>query len=200
MLWLIPKLNHKGDVSASHIGYMISPLNVINIFSEGKQFGVDNDCYSGKFNKDKFLKLMDKIMPYKNKCLFVNPPDVVGNYEKTTESYCQWYREIKDRGLPISYILQDGFRMKLPELKPDCLFVGGSTEFKLSQIVLRYLQVVGSGYWVHIGRVNSFKRIMHFRFVMDSFDGTDVAMYPNVILKQRNRELAWLRSQLELNI
>jgi hypothetical protein len=182
-------------------GYLIAPSGGCkHALDSDKQFGVDNDAYSGKFNRDKFLRLLDKVQPHANRCLFVNPPDVVGNAEATTENYHAWYPEIKGRGLPVSYVMQDGMTL-LPQLKADCLFVGGSTEFKLSQWVLRLLRVVGADYWVHIGRVNTLKRLLHFRYVADSFDGTQAYRFqPDIGTRYIRNSLMFIQQQSEMEI
>ena len=201
MLWLLPAQNKKHIITVEY-GFLISPTGgVKHVADSDKQFGIDNDAFNGKFNKDKFLRLLDKMVSYKDRCLFVNPPDVVGDAVQTTENYYQWYNEIKGRGLPILYILQDGWNLQLPKPKADCIFVGGSTEFKLSNTVMRLLQVVNPDYWVHIGRVNTYKRLLHFRHVADSFDGTQIYRFqPDIGVKLMQKWLGLINKQQELGL
>ena len=201
MLWLLPARNKKHVITVPY-GYLLSPAGgTKQVTDTYKRFGVDNDAYSGKFSRDKFLRLLDKMMPHKDRCLFVNPPDVVGDAVKTTINYHDWYAEIRGRGLPISYILQDGFDMQLPKLKADCLFVGGSTEFKLSNSVLRLLQVVKPDYWIHIGRVNTLNRLLHFRHVADSFDGTQIYRFrPDEGVNLMKNWLGFISQQQEFSL
>jgi hypothetical protein len=198
MLWLLPAKNKKHTIDVPH-GYLITPYGGgKHALESNNRFGVDNDSYTGKFDRDKFLRLLDKIAPHKDRCLFINPPDVVGNAIQTTNLYHEWYTEIKGRELPISYILQDGC-VGIPDLKPNALFVGGSTEFKLSQWVLKLLQVVKSDYWIHIGRVNTLRRLLHFRYVADSFDGTQAYRFqPDIGTKYIRNSLRFIDAQMEL--
>ena len=203
MLWLLPARNNKHDYSKfPDYGWLASPSGGIKHILESKQrFGVDNDCYGGKFNKDKYLKLLDRVMPYKDRCLFVNPPDVVGDAVATTDYYFIWHDLIKERGLPISYVLQDGFTQIPQSKRPDALFVGGTTDFKLSQYVLKLLQVVSPDYWIHIGRVNTLRRMLHFRHVADSFDGTQGYRFkPDFGVKYTINSLRFIEQQQELSI
>ena len=63
----------------------------------------------------------------------------------------------------------------------DCLFIGGSTEWKMGSGADQCIKIAKSrGKWVHVGRVNSQKRIRHFKLVgVDSVDGTSLTYAPD---------------------
>jgi hypothetical protein len=124
------------------------------------------------------------------------PSALRGNAEKTFELFDRWYPELADRGLPVAIVAQDGmtpadlghdFIRRHPALK--VLFVGGSTEYKLSRLageVMRHCRLLGL--WVHVGRVNSRARLHHVQsWRADSFDGTGVARAPDVVLARMLR-------------
>lgn len=66
----------------------------------------------------------------------------------------------------------------------DVLFIGGSTKWKLgldSQAIAR--EAIKQGKWLHMGRVNSYKRFMLAASIdCDSVDGTFLAFGPTVNL------------------
>lgn len=106
--------------------------------------------------------------------LFLPAPDVVGN-AKATLARAGALREIKAAGFHPAYVAQDGSeRIPPPWDDLDCLFIGGSTAWKLSEMArLLVAEAKRRGKWVHMGRVNSFRRLaLAARWGCDSADGT----------------------------
>jgi hypothetical protein len=145
----------------------------------------DNDCYTGKFNKGKFIKWLEMARPYQDRCLFVTCPDVVCDPITTCKQYLEWQPIIKNMGYRPALVLQDGIKSKdIDWANTDAVFVGGSTDWKLSQDVIRLLIKAGErGKWRHIGRINSLKRMSHFWNYAESFDGTDFIYHPEESVK-----------------
>jgi hypothetical protein len=94
---------------------------------------------------------------------------------------------------PVAFVAQDGANVtNIPWCDFDVLFIGGTTSFKQgfgSGLIAREARERGK--WVHVGRVNSLKRLMHWAEIADSADGTFLAFGP-----QRNapRVKSWVES------
>jgi len=151
---------------------------------QGLPWAYDNGCYSG-FDPVRWLHTLDAHETYRETCLFVTCPDVVGNALATLEKWRTWMPVIVERGWPVAFVAQDGqeFHPFPPEF--DTLFVGGTTEWKLSPRAddcIRRAQALGK--WVHVGRVNTQRRIRHFqRIGVDSVDGTAIAFEPDAKIR-----------------
>jgi hypothetical protein len=142
---------------------------------------MDNGVFTGKFNEQEFWGKLERVYPYKENCVFVVAPDVVSNAIATMDAFRYWGCRIQAKGWPVAFAAQDG--QELFDLPPefDALFIGGSTEWKLSHHALDLIrQAKKMGKWVHVGRVNSQKRIRHFQLAgVDSVDGTSVCFAPD---------------------
>jgi hypothetical protein len=106
---------------------------------------------------------------------------------------------IREIGYRAALVGQDGMEhLDVPWDEFDCLFVGGSTEWKLgagAEILIR--EAKRRGKWVHIGRVNSRKRYLKFADLADSCDGTYLTFGPDVNLPKLLRWLEdWKRPKL----
>jgi hypothetical protein len=158
--------------SPKHTGV---PLGI----KKGLPWAADNDCFQGSFDFENFLNwLNQKMQPYKDTCLFITVPDVLADSKMTMVSYSKFAPLLST--WPLAFVAQDGL-VNLPDLTPDyrTLFIGGTTEFKLSEKVVNLIsQARARNKHVHIGRVNWKKRYNHFRKLpgSDRFtcDGTRV--------------------------
>lgn len=141
-------------------------------------WAMDNGAFTG-FNADKFRRQMDRMSGLP-KCLFVVAPDVVCDHQRTLEYWQNWHAEIKERGYPAAFVLQNGVTLATVPQEADAVFIGGDTHFKFTQIVRDIVQDARSrGKWVHNGRVNSIKRITYSLSIgCHSFDGTNYAIDP----------------------
>lgn len=190
MLWLIPsglecsRLNVEKNID--HIGQLLTPrtwhMNQLDEFP--LKWGADNDCFTGRFNGQRFIVWLESTRRYQDRCLFVACPDVVADKEKTLEQFSEWQPIIRKLGYSPALVLQDGMTTDLPWSKFDAVFVGGTTEYKLSQDVIAILNKAGElGKWRHVGRINSINRMKHFWEYADSFDGTDYVFHPEGSVK-----------------
>lgn len=134
-------------------------------------WAADNGAYSSGFKPSKFFPWLESLSPYKEKCLFVVVPDSVGNAIETLELWREWVWHFD--GWPVAFAAQDGQEnLPLPNYY-DALFVGGTTEWKMSEAaesVIRRAQ--NDKKHIHIGRVNWFKRYKHFRMMKGSENWT----------------------------
>jgi hypothetical protein len=117
--------------------------------------------------------------------LFLTVPDYPMDAVRT-RGY--WYRvagPLSCTRLPLAYVIQDGQEaVDVPYDEAACIFIGGSTEFKLGEVARGIVaHAKRLGLWVHMGRVNSARR---GRYAMDlgcdSVDGSGFSRYPDRML------------------
>ena len=158
---------------------------------EADKWCMDNGIFTGKFSEHKFFKKLKDMESYRNSCVFVVAPDVVSNAIATMSAWRYWGMQIKALGYPAAFVAQDG--QELFDFPPDfdALFIGGSTEWKMSVHALDCVKRAKDlGKWVHVGRVNSQKRIRHFQLAgVDSVDGTSVCFAPKKNYPRLDRQL-----------
>lgn len=154
-------------------------------------------CDNGKFGKgwpgfEKWFAWLKKTVETygPERCLFATAPDVVGDAVETLIQSSPWLTPMRELGVPVAYVAQDGCQ-DAPGLIPwaefDVLFVGGSTEFKLgSEALCR--EAIERGKRVHIGRVNSYKRMQWAKDCgAESCDGTFIKVAPDINLPRARR-------------
>ena len=153
-------------------------------FDAGVPFCLDNEVFTGKFDENKWLSAVELCNQYKDKCLFIVIPDVIGDCTSTLAQFNHYRDMVKD--LPVALVSQDGIKEqahKIPWNDFDCLFIGGSDEHKLGREGGWILnQAKKHNKWVHVGRVNSPKRILQF-WRADSWDGTHLGFMPSDVTK-----------------
>jgi hypothetical protein len=125
---------------------------------------------------------MERLSPYKGSCLFAPAPDVLGDAIATIERSLPVLSQIRDLGYKAAFVAQDGLRIKdIPFDEFDCLFIGGSTSWKLSADA-RVIALLARGMkkWVHMGRVNSARRFLTaYKWGCDSVDGNFLKFGPH---------------------
>lgn len=140
-------------------------------------FAIDNGGFS-RFDLKAFESLLAREQHRQHLCRFVALPDVVGSARRTLECFEQWRDELS--GWPKALVAQDGLEhLTIPWDSIDALFVGGSTEWKMSKHAadcIRAAKICDK--WVHVGRVNTPGRFEHFEALnVDSIDGTGLGRY-----------------------
>ena len=143
------------------------------LLNAGAYWMMDNNNFTGDFDIKKWLNQLLKNLPYQDSCIGIPVPDSIGDSLKTIRLFSQYYKVVSDMGYKVSFVSQDGIT---PEITPwdsfDVLFVGGTDRHKLSdEAVIMIAEAKLRGKWVHVGRVNSAKRIKRF-WMVDSVDGT----------------------------
>ena len=175
-------------------------LGVMLSFNAGKQsmqghnlFAADNGCFvqSEKYSDEGYLNWLNKLD--RKSCLFATAPDVVGDAEKTRERSYPMLPKIRSLGFKAAFVIQDGEtpdHILWDEL--DAIFVGGSTSWKLGPEAADIVsEAKKRNKWVHMGRVNSFKRMRLAAAIgCDSVDGTHVAFAPD---KNREEVKQWIK-------
>jgi hypothetical protein len=177
-----PRIDRFG--MAEYVGRLISPRGGPRV-RPGESWAGDNDAF-GAWDEDRFVKMLCRVETWPG-CLFVAAPDVVGKARETMERFDDWRWEIVGRGLPVALVGQDGIEdMDIPWDSFDAWFIGGSTEWKLSSASAELaVQAKRLGKWVHMGRVNSHRRLqIAYDVGCDSVDGTGWSKFPDEKFKR----------------
>lgn len=156
---------------------------------EGVWWVMDNGSFSN-FDVQKFTRMAGAGFgdPW---CKWIALPDEVGDHEKTLEYFHYWQDYFSRQWIPTrdritsksAFVLQDGATIEtIPWDKITAVFLGGSTRFKLSRRAYEILDHARDlGKWVHVGRVNTTSRIVHFHGIADSIDGSGIARFDEML-------------------
>lgn len=150
---------------------------------EPGRWAMDNGAFSN-FDAKAFERMLLRFEGRAG-CLFCAAPDVVGDAEATLAKFPFWSGVIRRAGFPVALVAQDGLTVsRTPWAQFDALFIGGTTEFKEgadARTLVGYAKALGK--WVHMGRVNSKRRIFYAASIgCDSIDGTGFSKWPKVRL------------------
>jgi hypothetical protein len=154
-----------GGLEDNSFGVMITPgrYGISAGIRCGLDWAADNQAFTKGFNPDVFFPWLNGLMEYRSTCLFVSCPDVVGNSNQTLDLFDKWCHSFA--GWPVAFVAQDGQETKeFPDDRLwDCLFIGGSTKWKMSDGAIECIQRAQKlGKRIHIGRVNYYNRYRHF--------------------------------------
>ena len=182
------------DAMASGLLGQLRQPNCGHTVVPGTKWAADNGAFSQTrtFDPDRWLRwLTDQST---EGCIFAVVPDVVGDHVATLDLWHQWASAVRDLGHRPAFVLQDGCEPDDMPADTDCVFIGGSTDYKLSFAASECVRLAKSrGWWVHMGRVNSRRRIrIAAAMGCDSVDGTYLAFGPDVNLP---RLLSWMHPE-----
>jgi hypothetical protein len=159
----------------------------------GLPWAADNAAFTG-FDAGAFCGLLGRIAGRPG-CRFVACPDIVGDAAATLARFTVWEPVIREAGLPVALVGQDGAEaMELPWGRFHALFLGGSTEWKLGPGAAALArEAKRRGLWLHMGRVNTHRRFRHaFALGCDSIDGSGFSRWPDQRVPLALRWLAGL--------
>lgn len=188
-----------------NLGRLVTPRHFSSIekmAADGWPWAADNDCFQS-FDIDAYGRMLDRLKPSAETCLFVAVPDVVGDAIATAKRFELWTSATRRRGLPSALVAQDGLE-DLPLWlartwhRLDALFIGGTTEWKMGPHAAAIAQEAKrQGLWVHWGRVNTRRRFDYIRSTgaCDSFDGSKWAVFRKTYLDEG---LAWTENGEQL--
>ena len=177
------------------VGVMVTPM-MGTVIPPGRLWAADSGCFAnpGAYSVGRYLRWLERHLPQQADCLFAcAAPDTLGDAARTLAESTPLLPILRQIGYPAAFIAQDGLEhLPVPWDAFDCLFIGGTTEWKLSRAALRLMRVAKErGKWVHVGRVNSFRRLRLMASAgADSVDGTYVKYAPDLLAP---RLAAWLR-------
>lgn len=168
-------------IASGDIGLMLTP-NTGYRLDNVAVWALDNGCFTNAYpGDDAYIALLDRLRPWSARCLFATAPDVVGDAAATLELFAQMGDRIRGRGYPVALVAQDGLTdAAVPWDHLDWLFLGGTDSFKLSETAAALIAAAKRrGVRVHVGRVNSERRLRWFAARdADSADGTVLAFDP----------------------
>lgn len=164
------------------IGLMVQPGNgYTNRVDRYPFFGADNGCFADKWVEDKHFSWLERLP--RDRCLFAVSPDLYPDTLESQRRGLAYAPLIREMGFPVAIVAQDNAEQLMwPWDDFDVLFVGGerrhppSSEWKISAAAERLVKNARRhGKWVHMGRVNSLKRMERAREMgCNSADGTFV--------------------------
>lgn len=166
------------------LGYIDTPRQG-NRRPDDMTWCADNGCFSDKFNEPKWWSWLMANADQAKSCWFAVAPDVVGDAAATLVRSLPWLPRIRALGYPAAFVAQDGLEeLATPWDEFDVLFIGGTTEWKLSHHVRELvIEAKANNKLVHMGRVNSRRRIRYAHSIgCNSVDGTFLAFGPDVNL------------------
>jgi hypothetical protein len=175
------------------LGFIDTPAQG-NKRPDGLTWVADNGAFSDRFNEAEWWEFLTRNADRAGTCLFAVAPDVVADAAATLERSLPWLPKIRGLGYPAAFVAQDGLEdTAVPWDEFDCLFIGGSTTWKLGPEARSLVaEAKRRGKWVHMGRVNSERRWKYADAIgCDSVDGTYLTFGPDVNLP---RLLAWTRN------
>jgi hypothetical protein len=145
-------------------------------------WAADNGCFAelkrpGCFVPARWLEWLE--LAGSDRCLWATLPDVVGDARATWTRSEPYVDRVRALGFPVSIVMQDGlesepFIWRAILNSADAVFIGGSTDWKLSTHAARLsAEAKRHGLTVHMGRVNSWKRLAYAASIgCDTADGT----------------------------
>jgi hypothetical protein len=174
------------------LGYMNTP-QMANILPPGVTWAADNGRFSApaQYTDAGYLGWLAR-QPME-RCLFAVAPDVLADHTATIHLSRPLFPRLRALGYRAGFVAQDGWReYDTPWDEFDCLFLGGSTTFKLGRGAAAVAAARARGKWAHMGRVNSYRRLRLAAAIgCHSADGTFLKFGPDV---NEPRMLAWLEA------
>ena len=162
-------------------------------------WAADNGCFSDRWTEMPWLDWLATLPT--DGCLFAVAPDVYPDAQASLDRGLQYADLIRSMGFPVAIVAQDGAEnIRYPWDEFDCLFIGGAKtanpkdEWKISPQAEQVCRAArNAGKWVHMGRVNSLRRMERARSMgVQSCDGTFIKHGPEINLKRMARFLQLL--------
>jgi hypothetical protein len=176
------------------LGFLKTPQMGNTFDFDAGPWAADNGCFTlgARFDLRQYLRFLAGRRRHTHTCRFAPAPDVVGDAAATLIRSAPVLARIREYGFPAALVAQDGLTDP-PWDDFDCLFIGGTTEFKLSHRARELTEAAQvRGKWVHMGRVNSETRLRTAAmWGCDSADGTFLKFAPDTNIP---RLLRWLDS------
>jgi len=186
-------------------GALVQPRagnSIASLASSGRRWAADNDCFQ-RLDVEGYWRMLGRIAAAdRSRLLWVAVPDVVGDAQETVNRWAEWYPQLDHLGLPAAFVGQDGLgaiRDQVPWDRMSAFFIGGTTRWKLShEAETLAREAKARGIWVHMGRVNSLRRIRHATEIgADSIDGTTFSRWPDRWIP---KGLNWVRAEAQQGV
>lgn len=166
------------------LGIMTTPMIGNKVDLTTITWAADTGCFATpeKYDSDNYLRWLEERLYAREQCLLVTAPDVFGDGPATLEKAMPVLPRIRDVGFPAALVIQPGItKDDLDWESFDALFFGGPDDWRASE---PYFEIVREGHrqgkYMHLGRVNSRKRIRHAadELGVHSVDGTMIGFGP----------------------
>lgn len=168
-------------MTAGLLGYIDTPAQG-NTRNAGVDWCADNGCFSDRWEEPTWWAWLEANAHAAASCRFAVAPDVVADAWRTHLRSMPWLGRIRELGYPVAYVAQNQLELHpVPWHDFDVLFIGGDTVWKLGPHARRLTaEAKARGKWVHMGRVNSYKRLAYADAIgCDSADGTYLTFGPD---------------------
>ena len=144
----------------------------------GIPYGLDNGCFKA-FDRPTWDRLLADAET--DRPVFACLPDIVGDAQRTIELFEMF--KPHTNGIPRALVLQNGIeRVRIPWDDLAAVFVGGDDHFKHSGEAIRAAKAAKMlGKWVHVGRVNTARRVTAWLGLADSCDGSGISRYDHML-------------------
>jgi hypothetical protein len=178
-----------------NMGVLLTPRNrnrFDHLIENGYYWAVDNSAFS-EWDEEAFCRLICKIARAGEYCCaWIAAPDVVGDHKATLERWKFWGPAIRSCKLAPAFVCQDGCTSKEIPYEAPCVFLGGTTEWKMSKEARACVKAAHrADQFVHMGRVNSLKRLkVAYLWGCDSVDGSSLSRFPKTYIP---KFLWWLQ-------
>jgi hypothetical protein len=172
-----------------YIGMMSTPFTgntIMHAVNHDAVWCLDNGCFN-RYEPQSIVRMLERWQGLKG-CKFAVVPDVVCNHDETMLLFRAWIGTYTRLGYPAAFVLQNGVTPdSVPYGSIAAVFIGGDDQFKYNDTVREIVKRAKQrGLWVHMGRVNSARRIRYAAAIgCDSTDGTAVVRFQ----RQRLAEL-----------
>lgn len=222
MIWLSGGLGRVLGAAGQRfdLGLMCQPGStaiggqLVEIRRSGAWWAADNGVFGGAFDPVRWERWLRSVpIATRLTCLFAVAPDVLlrradgsvhGDPVATSARFAEYEPLLRSLRYRVAYVSQDGCTSSLvPWSDIDCLFVGGSDAWKLSDgSVALIREAQARGLWTHMGRCQARESIggriaAAHALGMDSGDGTVLARDPGR-LGRVTRGLDALNAQMSL--
>lgn len=169
------------------LGQLRSPASG-HVVVPGTVWAADNGFFNPKITIRAWGRWLDR---QPRTALWATVPDVVANHEATLARWRRLAPWVIAHGFPPAFVAQDGCTPEAIPADAACVFLGGTTAWKLSpQAHALVVEARRRGLMTHMGRVNSLRRLrIAAQWGINSCDGTYLAFGPDQNLP---RLLAWL--------
>ena len=158
-----------GGVVDHRFGIITTPAHggIVDGIKAGMVWAADNEAFTVGFKPERFFPWLERMKPYRDTCLFITVPDVVGDAVATLARWDKWVHRFTS--WPLAFVAQNGQESLPMPASFDALFIGGSTEWKESGAAIECIKRGQKrGTHIHIGRVNWGRRYRMFRVLEGS--------------------------------
>jgi hypothetical protein len=183
------------EIRAGQLGMIATPAQGNVISPRYRNVVLDNGVFGGAYPGDEpYLRwladLREQLGEAADHIVFATAPDVVGDHLQSWARSREMLPRIRALGFAAAFVAQDGMEFDgscwmWDEF--DVLFIGGSTAWKLGAEAAALARTARAwGKWVHVGRVNTWRRYRHAAIEMnaDSVDGTKLTKAPDRYLPE----------------